>query len=327
MSVLEIQQDSRRETIAAAVASVLIHLLIIAGIALSMLVSAWQFPVSKAPEETPIEVTMISSAPPKPAEPAYVRTTPQNIPDAPKNAAFESDNNTRAASEAAPTGSQPLPSVDGRDSTTLELQNRKYSDGKPSEPAQPSPEVAKESAEPAPTPAPAAPASTPTTQFALREAPKPDPAKSQAKTQPPRPQSQAAQPKSPASAGFQPETRITRIRGNISNRGRASVDAAATPIGRYKKMVSDAIGSRWYYYVNNQIGLLNIGTVDIRFQVGPDGKAQKIKILSNTSNESFASVSISSIVEAEIPPIPPDVAKLLDNGRLEIDYSFTILTN
>ena len=28
---------------------------------------------------------------------------------------------------------------------------------------------------------------------------------------------------------------------------------------------------------------------------------------------------------AEIPPIPPDVAKILENGRLEIDYSFSIL--
>ena len=105
------------------------------------------------------------------------------------------------------------------------------------------------------------------------------------------------------------------------------MDAAATPLGHYKKTVSDAIGSRWYYYVNSQIGLLNIGTVSIRFQVGQEGKAQKVKVLSNTSNESFASVSLSSILEAEIPPIPPDVAKLLDNGRLEIDYSFTILSN
>ena len=31
-----------------------------------------------------------------------------------------------------------------------------------------------------------------------------------------------------------------------------SVEAEATPIGRYKKAVADAIGSRWYYYVDEK---------------------------------------------------------------------------
>ncbi|MEI6071996.1 MAG: hypothetical protein WCS31_09405 [Verrucomicrobiae bacterium] len=311
MTAWEIQTGSHRETIAAAIASVLIHLLIVACIGLTMALPAWKFSRPPEADMVPIEMTLISSAPPKPADPSYVRTAPQNIPDAPKNAAFESDNNTRAASSAAPSGSQPMPSVDGRESPALELENRNYSGGRESQPSPP--EAARKSDEPAAVVPPAA-------QLALREAPKPDPAA-------PRPQARPAQPKPPAAAGFQPETRITRIHGNISNRGRASVDAAATPLGHYKKTVSDAIGSRWYYYVNSQIGLLNIGTVSIRFQVGQEGKAQKVKVLSNTSNESFASVSLSSILEAEIPPIPPDVAKLLDNGRLEIDYSFTILSN
>ncbi len=315
-----IQEDDRRETIAAAVASVLIHLLIVVVIALSMTVPIWHAP---APEENqePIEMTILPVEPPKPADPSYVRTTPQNVPDAPKNAPFESDNNTRAASEAAPSGREAMPSVDGEKSPALELENRNYSGGAQPSPsaASPAAEAAREQpAQPAPTPVEAA---APAAQLALREAPKPD------KPREPRPEAKPAQPKPPAASGFQPETRVTRIRGNISNRGRASVDAAATPLGRYKKMVSDAIGSRWYYYVNSQIGLLNIGTVDIRFQVGPEGKVQGVKVISNTSNESFASVSITSVLEAEIPPIPPEVAKLLDNGRLEIDYSFTILSN
>jgi len=298
------ESDSRRETAAAVLGSVLVHLLIAGCIALSMSLPAWNPPTSPLPEEAPIEVTMIAKAPRKPAAPEFVRTVPQNVADAPKNAAFESDNNTRAASESAPTGAADVPSVDGRESPVIELESRNYAVGAQAQASVPTPESAVQ-------PEAAAPASTPTAQLALRVAPKPE----------------AVRPKLAAASGFQPETRVTRIRGNITNRGRASVDAAATPLGRYKKMVSDAIGSRWYYYVNNQIGLLNIGTVDIRFQVGPDGKPQKVKVLSNTSNESFASVSISSIIEAEIPPIPPEVVKLLDNGRLEIDYSFTILSN
>jgi hypothetical protein len=280
-----------------------------------MALPAWNPPPTDVPEEAPIEVTMIEEAPRKPAAPEFVRTSPQNTADAPKNARFESDNNTRAASETAPSGPADAPSVEGSQSPVIELESRNYTAGAEARPTDPAPAS---EAQPE-TPAPAA---TPTAQLALRQAPKPEADKRPTT----RAQPEAEKPK-PTAPGFRPETRVTRIRGNISNRGRASVDAAATPLGRYKKMVSDAIGSRWYYYVNNQIGLLNIGTVDIRFQVGPDGKAQKVRVLSNTSNESFASVSISSIIEAEIPPIPPDVVKLLDNGRLEIDYSFTILSN
>jgi outer membrane biosynthesis protein TonB len=158
------------------------------------------------------------------------------------------------------------------------------------------------------------------TDLALLEAPKPTPKPTpapKAKTTP--------RPSQSSEAGFQPETRVTRLRGNVSNRGKASLEANATPLGRYKKQVSDAIGSRWYYYVNSQMGLLNIGTVDIRFTVTPEGKIKSPQVLSNSSNESFASVSLASVVQAEIPPMPPEVAKLIENGRLEIDFSFTIL--
>lgn len=317
--------ESRRETAWAALASVLLHLGIILLVAWIMTVRAWQFSMPPEEEDAPIEITILPVEPAKPQPPTFVNTPEENAPEAPKNATFESDKNTRAASEAAPSGSAPAPSTDGRDAPTLELANRNHTAGKPQEPAAPPGQA--ESAPPEPqappeqasTPAPAPAAES---HLALREVP-PRPQTQEKPSQP----AQPARPKPPSAAGYQPETRITRIRGNISNRGKASVDAAATPLGRYKKMVSDAIGSRWYYYVNDQIGLLNIGTVEVRFVVSAGGKVGRVKVLSNTSNESFASVSVNSIIEAEIPPIPEDVAKLLDNGQLEIDYSFTILSN
>ena len=314
--------DSRRETVLAAIASLLLHLLLILCVALALTVPAWQFPVSPVvKEEPPIEVTILPMEAPKPPEPTFVSTAVQNAPEPPKNAPFESDKNTRAASEAPPSGSAPAPSLDGRESTALELANKDYTAGKQAQAPAPPRELLPEQtapAEPQPTPAPSLPAPS---ELALREAP------ARQKTEAQQKPAQAAQPKPAAASGFQPQTRITRIKGNISNRGKASVDAAATPLGRYKKTVSDAIGSRWYYYVNDQIGLLNIGTVEVRFLVSSTGKASGVQVLSNTSNESFASVSVNSIIEAEIPPIPEEIVKLLDNGRLEIDYSFTILGN
>jgi outer membrane biosynthesis protein TonB len=89
-------------------------------------------------------------------------------------------------------------------------------------------------------------------------------------------------------------------------------------------MVSDAIGSRWYFYVRQQMSVLVPGTVEIRFTVNSQGKASQIKVLRNSSNESFAACSVGSIVDAEIPPIPPEILPMLEGGRLEIDFTFAI---
>jgi TonB family protein len=194
---------------------------------------------------------------------------------------------------------------------------------RPSTPAaQPQQETAPEQ-----KPAEAVPKITPrpSTQLALLEPPKPK--------SPPRPktakavQQQRQQPQAAQPPGYQPQTRITRIRGNISNRGRSAVSATATPLGRYKKMLSDAIGSRWYYYVTEQMGLLNVGTVEVRFVVRESGKVERVQVLRNSSNESFASCTVRAIMEAEIPPIPKELVPMLESGRIEIEYSFTILSN
>jgi outer membrane biosynthesis protein TonB len=252
------------------------------------------------------------------AVPRFVSTPPQEkLEKKPnKDAAFESDNDSIAASEAPPTGQEMMPSLEGREDQSLDLRDQRYAAGQKPAQAMPAAQAAEQSspeAEASPTP-------RMETDLALLEAPKPTP-----KPTPAQKAKTATRPSQSSESGFQPETRVTRLRGNVSNRGKASLEANATPLGRYKKQVSDAIGSRWYYYVNSQMGLLNIGTVDIRFTVTPEGKIKSPQVLSNSSNESFASVSLASVVQAEVPPMPPEVAKLIENGRLEIDFSFTII--
>jgi len=322
-ATVRVGRESRRDRTVATVLSVAIHLLLIGAIAW-ILTRTRSGPEEARVDETPIEFTIVEPEPIAPSTPQFVRTDPSQATDqVPKNAAFESDNNTSAASELPPEGTSAVPTTAGEETLAMELQDRAYTAGleaRPSSPSSPPPteQAVNEPPKPAADPAPP-------TQLALREAP-PKPVEEPAKPEP-RLTEPAARPMPPSAPGFQPQTRVTRLKGNISNRGKASVEAAGTPLGRYKKTISDAIGSRWYYYVNNQIGLLNIGTVSVRFVVMPDGKVKGIKVLSNSSNESFASVSVSSIVEAEIPPIPEEVAKLLENSRIEIDYSFTILSN
>ena len=318
------RNGEQRKTAAAFLTSLLFHLLIILLVALFFALRP--APTPPVLEEVPVELTLIDPPSAKPnTKPSYIETNETQRSDAPpENMVFESDKDTRAAAMQPAAGDAPVPTQDGMEIPALEFENKEYTPGKEARPSAPAVQ-----AQPASTPAPPAePASTPrqTTQLALLEPPKPANTP-RPQTEQPKPAVQQQPPQAAKPPGYQPQTRITRIRGNISNRGRSAVDATATPLGRYKKMLSDAIGSRWYFYVNEQMGLLTMGTVDLRFIVTANGKAQKVQVVRNSSNESFAACSVRAVVEAEIPPIPAELVPMLENGRIEIDYSFTILSN
>ena len=300
------------------------------------------------PPEVTLEIT-----PPSKAERPFIEA--KDVSEkAPENSLFQSDQNSKAASEQPPDGPLPLPSQQGIVQPALELQNQSHTQGEkpatqagnplPSQP--PSSSVPSSSAtqqvqaEQRPTQSPSPQQATPSTppppnNIKLLEPPvspavssKP-PAQVTDKSLPGpvslSPSRQASAPGSQGSTrGYQPETRQTVIRGNISNRGRSSVAAEATPLGRYRKGVADAIGSRWYYYVDERMGLLSIGTVDVSFKVSASGKVSKLHVVSSNGNESLTDCSLRSIMDAKLPPIPPDVARTLQNGVLEIDYSFTV---
>jgi TonB family protein len=147
----------------------------------------------------------------------------------------------------------------------------------------------------------------------LRQMPTPTPSRQVRRT----PQRQSAPP-----TAYRQEQRITRMQGNINNRGRSSIAALGTPQGRFEKAVQDAIGSRWYYYVRERSDLINIGTVQIKFYVRPNGKVEDVKVLRNSSNETLASTSLQSIIEANIPPMPDELGPLLSGDRMEFTMSF-----
>lgn len=346
--------------------SCFIHATLILLIAFAFARRFIQKPIEK--EVPPPEVTLEITPPDKKDRPFIEAKEIAN--QAPESAPFQSDENTKAASELPLVGSLPVPTQEGVEQSALELQNQRHTAGEqpastagkplpPTPPSQPSPpttpqqtpsqlpKAAPSPTSPVPTPSPQPspqsspklsplpspiPTSTPPpNNLKLLESPKTQEVQSQPpKTVPALPSQQAAQqPPSQQGAqgarkGYQPETRQTVIRGNISNRGRSSVAAEATPIGRYKKSVADAIGSRWYYYVNERMGLLSIGTVDVSFKVSPTGKVTGLHVIHSNSNESLTDCSLRSIMDAKLPPIPPDVARTLQDGCLEIDYCFTI---
>jgi outer membrane biosynthesis protein TonB len=313
---------------------------------------------SPPPPEVTLEIT-----PSAKTERPFIEA--QEVSDkAPENSPFQSDQNSKAASEYPPEGKMPLPSQQGIEQASLELQNQHHTPGEkpasqagnplPTQPSPPSPpasQSAQSSAQqksiqspittaspnstpnPIPNPQPTPTAPPPPNNIKLLDPPESPVASSKQSAQtaekalPPAtsPTRQASVPGSQGSTkGYQPETRQTVIHGNISNRGRSSVAAEATPLGRYRKGVSDAIGSRWYYYVDERMGVLSIGTVDVSFKVTASGKVSGLHVVSSNGNESLTDCSLRSIMDARLPPIPPDVARTLQNGVLEIDYSFTV---
>jgi hypothetical protein len=105
------------------------------------------------------------------------------------------------------------------------------------------------------------------------------------------------------------------------------VNAVGTPLGKYQKQVTDAIGARWYYYMKEKMDLVNIGTARLEAEVDERGKIRNLKVLSNDANEAFANICLQSFQEAQIPPIPPELIATLPAGRLPVEISFTTYAN
>ena len=305
------RRKMQRATWLALLFSLLIHLV-------SVLAVAWAYlkeTATPAEEITEIEITFVEPPAPPNAPPAFVDAA---APEAERQeqAAFESDRNTAAAAPDAAQGELPVPTQDGREQPFLELQETQLALAQPSDTA-PAPET------PPAEPAEKKPAEEkPTEPDALLAMNQPRREEEEEPREQPRP---PAPP--PARPAFQRQARPTRLRGSVDSTGRSSVASVATPLGRYRKAISDAIGSSWYYYIGNRLDMFSYGTLDVVFTVDRSGKVRRPRVTRNSSNESFEIVTLESILAAEIPPIPPDVLPVLEGGRIEIDYSFSIITD
>jgi hypothetical protein len=351
--------DPRRErkrVWLAVLGSLFVHLLVAFSLAAF---GASRGPALPSPEDAPVELTMMNlsaTPPPTKPNPGFIENDPaRESPEEPKERIFESNANSVAASNLPATGDAPVPTQQGADRPFLQMETQRHSlatEGSQPQPAQPTLPPQPTASPPPATPTP--PRTTPTPPRAtpvptatplpeplvtpepdrlamLTGTPPPairDPQETEAEPTPiiaptappvvPRPQ-----PERPASA-YRPEKEQNRISGRITNKGAPSVDAVATPIGRYRKAVIDAIGARWYYYTNAKLDLISIGTAQVQAEVDAEGKLVNLKLVSNTANEAFANICLQSFQEAQIPPIPADLVQTLPDGRLLVEISFNM---
>ena len=344
----------RKSLFLAVVASLFLHVIV----ALSLAAFSNSTP-PEIEEDKPVELTVVdlSATPPPlvPKNPPFMRTDPaQESREQPKERTFESNANSLAASKVPASGEAPLPSQEGKDRPFVQMLTQDYSLASKESQAQPKPQPTPPphpsvAPTPVPTPKPKAserPKSTATPKIEPTATPEPErlamltaspppplretevEATPAAETPPtPPPVESRPRPERPSSA-YQPQTQETRITGRITNRGPTSaVDAVGTPLGKYQKVVSDAIGTRWYRYMKDKMDLVSIGTAHIEAEVDEKGKIKNLRVLSNNANEAFANICLQSFQEAQIPPIPSDLISALPNGRLPVDIFFTTYAN
>jgi outer membrane biosynthesis protein TonB len=323
----------------AVLASVVAHLLI----GLSLAAFGGSRTDMDLPVEAPPQLTIMQE--PDPTPPPLVR---KNAPmmtvdesrksaEPPKEKTFEANENSIAAAEKAPTTDSPLPGQDGKDRPFMNLEEHENSLAAPGSMPQPKPSP---TAPPEKQPTPSeksrpAEATPPPDQLALltqTPSPIPSPTAAEEKTEPPVPTQTPTPtpeltPPSPASA-YRDLQQKTIIRGGISNRGPAAVNAVGTPLGRYVKQLQDAIGSRWYYLMDKNADLKSVGTTELRFDIEPDGHITNLRVVSNTTTEACASLAIRSVEETKFPPLSSDLIATLPDGHLSMDkMTFSIFPN
>jgi outer membrane biosynthesis protein TonB len=297
-----------RTILLAVLAAILIHLFVAFFLAAFGGIFSPPAPI----EDKPVELTLVDLSPTtKNSE--FVETDESKKAPEPTEKTFESNANSIGASELAATGQLPLPSQTGKDRPFMDLETHQHS--LETKGAQPQPSAApQENPNPSAAPQTRQAPVTAAEQFAMLTQ-KPTPAASPL----------AASPQTRSAYRAQKER--TRISGRITNRGVSSVNALGTPLGRYQKFLLDAIGSRWYAFVDRQIDLISIGTARVAFVVDRSGHVKNLKIVENSSNEALANVCIQSIQDAQLPPMPDELAAKLPPEGLDMDIPFTIFPN
>jgi outer membrane biosynthesis protein TonB len=129
----------------------------------------------------------------------------------------------------------------------------------------------------------------------------------------------------PQENSFQPETHRGKVKGSISNVGEEdAVSAAATPAGRYKRIVTSAIEKKWHQYRIKHMDAVEPGHLSLRFYVNKKGKIEDLTILEDKASPLFSDFTLEAILTAEIPPLPADLVPMLDKERLEMTYNIVI---
>jgi hypothetical protein len=246
-------------------------------------------------------------------DPTIFMDVSQASADAPRQAKYYSDRNSRAANPDATVDSN-QPKLDGKQHDVPKINNTpRPAKTKPATPAPPQNPV--EEKPPASQPAtalnpgalqPGKPEDTPTPD----EQPKP--------RERPRTVREAL-----AQANQLPGLQMQQ-NGGVKRRGPAQMDVKGMPFGAYDRAIVEAISQRWYDLLDSQqFADSRTGKVTIYFHLNPDGSVTELKISGNSVGDLLGYVCQEAIEQAApFGQWPSDMRRLVGANFREITFTF-----
>jgi len=156
----------------------------------------------------------------------------------------------------------------------------------------------------------------------LRESPqdKPASAASAAQEQAQAPPSLPKPARDPAFRGNQEKT---KMEGSISRKGKAALDVADTPLGRFQAQLSRAVELEWQRNCVRYRDLITPGFITVRFVIDSKGKITALSFVEAVEvGEVQKGFTANSIRKAQIPPMPAALARELNGEPLELTFNF-----
>jgi hypothetical protein len=134
---------------------------------------------------------------------------------------------------------------------------------------------------------------------------------------------QQSLPKSPSDPAFQGNQEKTKMQGSISRKGKAALDVADTPLGRYQAQLSRAVELEWQRNCVRYRDLITPGFITVRFIINSKGKVTTLSFVEVVEvGEVQKGFTVNSIRNAGIPPMPAELARELKGEPLELTFNF-----
>lgn len=235
-------------------------------------------------------------------------------PDAPKEAKYYSDKNSRAANPEADKNSN-VPKLTGTQKEVPKTENVPRpvkAPPAPPTPAKTEPKPQPEKPEPAQAPAPGnlEKARQPDT---LHPSPKPE------KPERPRTLREALAMRQQQLPGMAME----QDGGVRRQKFKSSLNARSTSFGGYDRAIIEAISGRWYGLLDQQqFALDRTGSVTINFRLNPDGSVTEARITANTVGDVLGYLCLESIQQSAPFGQWPSDMRLKFGSHREITFTF-----
>ena len=115
------------------------------------------------------------------------------------------------------------------------------------------------------------------------------------------------------------------VKGTITNKGTDSVNAEATPIGRFMRQVTSSVERQWHtlFKASNNASTTP-GYWRVAFFVNKEGKPEDLQFVEKSGNAAVEDLTLEAILKADIPPIPKELLPALDGERLRVEYDILI---